>query len=114
MDRIDRDDDFRLGGFEELVLLAAHSLHPEGYAVAIGSLLEREGERAVALGAVYATLDRLERKGFVTSRLGEGTPERGGRRKRLYGVTADGLRALEQTRAVRARLWSLRPQLGTP
>ena len=112
MGRTPTDDDLRLGGFEELVLLAAQSLHPDGYAVAIGELIEREGERTVVLGAVYATLDRLERKGFVDSRLGEATPERGGRRKRMYRITADGVRALQHTRMVRARLWSLRPAVS--
>jgi DNA-binding PadR family transcriptional regulator len=110
---MDRDQrEHHIGGFEELVLLAAQSLHPNGYAVTITELLEREGERSVSLGAVYATLDRLERKRFVTSRLGDGSPERGGRRKRLYGITAKGVRTLEHTRAVRLRLWSLRGSLA--
>ncbi len=94
------------------MLLAAQSLHPDGYAVSMTELLEREGERSISLGAVYATLDRLERKRFVESRLGEGSPERGGRRKRLYRITANGVRALEHAQAVRARLWSLRPGLA--
>jgi PadR family transcriptional regulator, regulatory protein PadR len=111
MDRLESDDPSRLGGFEELVLLAAQSLHPDGYAVAVGERLEQEGERTITLGAVYATLDRLERKGLVVSRLGDGTPERGGRRKRLYRITAEGVRALQYARAVRTRLWALRPRL---
>ncbi len=95
----------RLGGFEELVLLAAAGLHSEGYGVTIQERLEARMQENVSVGAVYAALDRLERKGFVRSRVGGATSERGGRRKRFFEVTAAGLRALRDMRAIRARFW---------
>lgn len=95
----------RLGGFEELVLLATASLGGAGYGVTIQEQLEEEAGDTVSVGAVYSTLDRLERKGLVTSREGAPTAERGGRRKRLFRVTAAGMRALSTMRAMRGRLW---------
>lgn len=98
--------DERLGGFEELVLLAVASLRSAGYGVTIQEQLEAEAGQPISLGAVYATLDRLERKGYVHSRVGPATAERGGRRKRLYRVTAAGAAALEAMRRIRRNLWS--------
>jgi DNA-binding PadR family transcriptional regulator len=65
----------------------------------------------VALAAVYAALDRLERNGLVSSSLGEATPERGGRAKRLFEVTAQGLRAIRQTQRALVALWTDIPEL---
>jgi DNA-binding PadR family transcriptional regulator len=96
----------RLGGFEELVLLAVAGLRGTGYGVTIQEQLEAETGRGISVGAVYATLDRLERKGYVQSRLGPATAERGGRRKRLYRATALGATALAQARRVRLNLWN--------
>ena len=94
----------RLAGFEELVLLATASLGEEAYGVTVQQRLEDETGSAVAIGAVYAVLDRLERKGFVRSAWGEATPQRGGRRKRMFRVTAPGLAALREMSRLRARL----------
>jgi DNA-binding PadR family transcriptional regulator len=69
--------------------------------------LERDARRPIALGAVYAALERLERKGYLRSAVGEATPQRGGRRKRMFAATADGLRALRHVRRTRERLWRL-------
>src|SRR5256885_17027464 len=93
----------RLAGFEELVLLATASLGEEAYGVTVQQRLEAETGSAVALGAVYAVLDRLERKGYVRSAWGEATPQRGGRRKRLFRVTAPGLNALRAIGQIRSR-----------
>lgn len=95
----------RLGGFEELVLLAAAGLKGEGYGVTIQEQLEARMGQAVSVGAVYAALDRLQRKGFVRSRVGGATKERGGRRRRFFEATAPGLRALRDMRTIRARFW---------
>ena len=95
----------RLGGFEELVLLATAGLRGEGYGVTIQERLETRMGETISVGAVYAALDRLERKGFVRSRVGGATSERGGRRKRFFEATAAGLRALRDMRAIRARFW---------
>ena len=94
----------RLAGFEELVLLATASLEDEAYGVTVQQRLEEETGSAVALGAVYAVLDRLEHKGYVRSAWGEATPQRGGRRKRMYRVTPPGLTALREMGRIRARL----------
>ena len=94
----------RLGGFEELVLLATASLRGAGYGVTIQEAIEAETGQTVAVGAVYATLDRLERKGLVTSREGSPTRERGGRRTRLFRVSAAGMRALSEMQRIRGAL----------
>ncbi|MEM6843442.1 MAG: helix-turn-helix transcriptional regulator [Bacteroidota bacterium] len=94
-----------LGEFEEVVLLSVAVLTPQAYSVAIAEALEEETGRTITTGAVHAALQRLENKGFVSSQMGEATPERGGRRKRLFTVTIAGSRILHDTRAVRNRLW---------
>jgi len=94
----------RLAGFEELVLLATASLGEEAYGVTVQQRLEAETGSGVALGAVYAVLDRLERKGYVRSTWGEAAPQRGGRRKRMFRVTAHGLTALRAMGRIRSGL----------
>jgi DNA-binding PadR family transcriptional regulator len=76
----------------------------------LGAFEESSGKE-VALGSVYVTLERLERKGLVTSRLGEPTPERGGRAKTYFRVTAKGLRAVRQAQRTLKNLWKGVPQL---
>jgi len=98
-----------IGEFEELVLLAVHGLGDEAYGVSVQQLLERETTRSVSLGAVYACLDRLEHKGLVRSALAPGTPVRGGRSRRAFGVTATGLRTLTSLQKLRERLWRVAP-----
>jgi PadR family transcriptional regulator PadR len=83
-----------LGEFEQFVLLALMRLGSEAYGVAIRDEIEQRTGRNVALGAVYTTLLRLEDKRFVGSRLGEPTPQRGGRRKKYYHPLAAGRREL--------------------
>lgn len=100
----------RLAGFEELVLLATASLGEVAYGVTVQQRLEEETGSAVALGAVYAVLERLERKGFVRSSWGEATPQRGGRRKRMFRVSAPGLGALREMGRIRARLGQAIPR----
>jgi DNA-binding PadR family transcriptional regulator len=100
-----------LGGFELLVLLALIRLGDEAYGVPISEAIEESSGKEVALGSVYVTLERLERKGLVTSRLGEPTPERGGRAKTYFRVTAKGLRAVRQAQRTLVGLWTGVPQL---
>jgi DNA-binding PadR family transcriptional regulator len=95
-----------LGEFEEVVLLAVVVLTPEAYSVVIAEELERQTGKTVTTGAVHAALQRLENKGFVTSQMGEATPERGGRRKRIFSVTISGSRILHEVRDVRNSLWN--------
>jgi len=93
-----------LGHFEEIVLLAVLSLREEAYGAKIRQKVASATERDVSIGAVYATLDRLERKGYLKSWQGEATPERGGRAKRYFRVEGGGARALNDTNAARNRL----------
>jgi DNA-binding PadR family transcriptional regulator len=89
--------DGTLGEFEQLVLLALMRLGPDAYGVSIcQDIVDRTG-RDVSLGAVYKTLERLEDKGLVQSRIGDPTAERGGRRKKHYRPLAAGQRALRQS-----------------
>ena len=94
-----------------MVLLAVVRLGDEAYGVPISKELRTLADREVSLGSIYAALERLESKGFVSSMLGDPTPERGGRAKRYYRATANGVRALKKTRAALTRLWSGIPQL---
>lgn len=82
-----------LGEFELLVLLAILRLRDDAYGVSIRDEVEGETSRTLSLGAVYKTLGRLETKGYLDTRIAPPTAERGGRRKKLYGLTADGLAA---------------------
>lgn len=89
-----------LGDFEQLVLLAILRLGDEAYGVTVRAELADRAGRTIAPGALYTAFERLEAKGLITSRMGDPTPQRGGRAKRYVSVTAAGMRAL--TRAVRA------------
>jgi len=94
-----------LGEFEHLVLLAVARLEGAGYGVTIRAEIEDRTGRDVSVGAVYATLGRLEEKGFADSRTGDPTPERGGRAKRLFRVTEAGAAALRESRRILDRMW---------
>lgn len=100
-----------IGEFEEIVMLAVRRLGEDATGSAIQALLEEEAGRSTTLGAIYAALDRGHRKGLVESWLGEPQPVPGGRRRRHYAVTAEGERALRESRRVRESLW--RPSPGT-
>jgi PadR family transcriptional regulator PadR len=89
-----------LGAFEEQVLLAVIRTAGDAYGMEVRREIERTSERDVAIGAVYATLDRLEAKGLVTSARPRGDPSR-----RIFTITRGGLSSLAATRAVRERLW---------
>ena len=95
----------RLGEFEELLLLALQALGDRTYGVPVQQHLEAMTGRRVSMGAVYAALDRLEAKRLVTSAIGEATPVRGGKAKRLFNVTRLGREAALEARKVRERLW---------
>jgi DNA-binding PadR family transcriptional regulator len=93
-----------LGEFELLVLLAVLRLGEGAYAVPIRQAIEDGGARAVSRGALYTTLERLEAKGLLSSRMGEAMAERGGRARRYHSVTPIGLRALRAARDAVGRL----------
>lgn len=101
-----------LGDFEQLVMLAVMRLDADAYGTAIRDELKSRAERDVSPGAIFTTLERLESRGLVTSRYGEPTPERGGRSKRYYKLSAEGRRALARSlRAVRRLMQGLEPKL---
>jgi DNA-binding PadR family transcriptional regulator len=95
-----------LGAFEQAVLIAVLRLGREAYGRAILKEVQQRLGREVAAGAVHATLERLQRKRLVSSRLGSGTPVRDGRPRRFYLVEAAGVRALNDARAAMDNVWS--------
>lgn len=94
-----------LGELEELVLLAVLRLGDGAYGAAVRKELRRRADRAPSVSTIYVTLMRLEEKGFVRSRLGDSTGPRGGRPKRLFALTDDGVAELRAARRVRERMW---------
>lgn len=95
-----------LGEFEEIVLLLVAGLDGTAYGLGLTHHINEQTDRSVRLNQVHAALHRLQEKGMVASRLGDPTPERGGRRKLLFTVTAYGYQTLQDIRAVRAQLWA--------
>ena len=95
-----------LGELEQMLLLAVLRMADEAYGMAIRTELEGQTGRHVARGAVYITLDRLERKGYLESWLGDPTAERGGRAKRFFALTPAGTAALRVSRDALVSLWS--------
>ena len=101
-----------LGEFQELVLLTIGVLYPEAYGVGIKEEILAKTGRKVTLSTVHAALNRLEKKGLITSQLGEATSIRGGKRKRYFTITAYGLDTLSETRSQHDRLWSTIPDFN--
>src|SRR5262249_3449140 len=101
----------QLGNFELMVILALIRCGDNAYGVPICEELEKRTGREAAVGSVYAALERLEEKGFVTSELGEPTSERGGRAKKYFRVTAGGLKEVRETQRSLVKLWQRLPEL---
>lgn len=95
-----------LGEFEEIILLAVAVLDGQAYGVVLMHEIIEQTGRSVRLNQVHSALQRLEEKGMVRSEMGEPTNERGGRRKRLFSVTAYGHRTLQEIQEVRVSFWS--------
>ena len=100
-----------LGEFEELVLLMIALLKEDAYGLGICEEIQVQTGRKATIGAVHATLNRLETKGLVESTLGDPTNERGGRRKRLFTITAYGKKALVRSRDIKVSIWTQIPEL---
>ena len=103
----------RLGEFEEVILLLVGILGKEAYAFKIAEEFESQTARSVSIGAVHSTLTRLEDKGFLSSEMGASTAERGGRRKRIYTITAYGRKVLAAAREFKLGLWNQYPEFAT-
>lgn len=97
--------EFPIREFEELILLGVLITSPDAYGPSIQQAVLEEAGRDVSLGAIYTALSRLAQKGLVTSEMGEPTPVRGGRRKRHYELTPEGLERVREARQVRNRMW---------
>jgi PadR family transcriptional regulator PadR len=94
-----------LGELEQMVLLAILRLKDKAFGTNVLGELNRRVQRQVSRGALYVTLDRLEEKGMLTSKLGDPTPRRGGRPRRYLTVTPAGVAALRRSRAAWLNLW---------
>ncbi len=101
-----------LGEFELMILLTVLRMGDEVYGVPLAKELAVLRSGDVSLGSVYAALDRLELKGLITSRLGDPTAERGGRAKRYFRVSKEGLQSIRETRKMLSKLWKSLPSTG--
>jgi len=101
-----------LGEFEELVLLAVGILSGEAYGISVLDEVEAQTGRKTSISTIHSTLNRLEKKGFITSRAGGSSAVRGGRSKRLYSMNATGYRALEKVKLQRNQMWNLMPKVS--
>ncbi len=103
----------KLGDFEETILLIIGILGDDlAYALKIADEFKSQTNRAVSIGAVHSTLTRLQEKGFLKSQMGESSAERGGRRKRIYFITAEGERVLRESREFKMSLWNQYPKIS--
>jgi PadR family transcriptional regulator, regulatory protein PadR len=103
-----------LGEFEEIVLLTVAVLQGKAYGVNITHEITEQTRRSARINQVHAALQRLEDKGMIISRMSDPTPERGGRRKRLFEITAYGQQTLRDIQSVRTHLWSMLPATMNP
>ena len=99
----------QLGEFEEVVMLTVAILTDEAYGFAIIEEMEQRLNRKVSIGALQTVLRRLEKKGYLSSEMGEATKVRGGKRKRFFTITNFGKDALQETRDQRLGLWNAIP-----
>ncbi|MBX2912466.1 MAG: helix-turn-helix transcriptional regulator [Cyclobacteriaceae bacterium] len=101
-----------LGELEELILLTVGVLYENAYGVAIKDEIEKQVGRKLNISAVHAVLKRLEDKALINSTLGGATAERGGRRKRLFTLTALGKKTLDHANEVRSQLYHQIPKIA--
>jgi PadR family transcriptional regulator, regulatory protein PadR len=101
-----------LTDLELMILVAVMRLEDEAYGVSIAREIETTSGRSVMLGAIYAALDRMERGGLISSRIGEPTAERGGRAKKFVALRPAGIRAVKDTQRALIAMWSGVPALA--
>ncbi|HEY9046250.1 MAG TPA: helix-turn-helix transcriptional regulator [Ohtaekwangia sp.] len=101
-----------LGELEELILLTVGILYPDAYTVAVMDEIEKQTGRSLNISAVHTVLTRLEDKGFLKSKMSDPTDERGGRRKRIFLLTAAGKRSLEESNELRNQLFNQIPKVA--
>ena len=100
-----------ISNFELMVMLALIRIGDEAYGVPISLEIEEHSGHEVAFGSVYAALDRLQNRGFVTSTVGEPTAERGGRARKYFRMTGKGMKVVQETQQTLMRLWKGMPKL---
>ncbi len=103
---------YHLGELEELVLLTVGILDKEAYGVSVLEEITNQTGRKVNISAIHTVLNRLEEKGFLESQMGGATEERGGRRKRLFRISADGRAAITEIKTLRNKLYDQLPPLA--
>ena len=103
---------YKLGEFEEVVLLTVGLLYDEAYGIAIKDNIESQARRKVSVGALQSALRRMEKKGYLESRVGEASAQRGGKPKRFFKITALGKKALQQSKDLRNELWDKIPKMA--
>ncbi len=103
----------RLGEFQELILMTIIVLQEEAYGVEIQRDLEARLGKSLSVGAIQTALKRMQENGFLTSKLGEASKKRGGKRKRIYSATPYAHQILHEMKEVRTQLWNAMPQIGT-
>ncbi len=103
---------YRLGEFEEVVLLAVGILYDNAYGVSIKEEIKSRLDRKVSVGALQSALRRLEKKGYLSSKQGETTSKRGGRPKLYFTLTAAGKSALDYSRQTRNSMWDAMPNIS--
>lgn len=101
-----------LGEFEEIILLTVGVLYEDAYAVAIKKEIAKQSDRTVNVSAVHKSLYRLEKKGMLKSKLGDPESRRGGKRKRLFTITPEGKRAIDESMELRVKLRQQIPDLA--
>ena len=101
-----------IGELEELVLLTVGILYPDAYGVAVMDEIDKQAGRNLNISAVHSVLTRLEEKGMLKSKMSDPTEERGGRRKRIFLLTAAGKRALEEANELRTQLYNQIPKMA--
>ncbi|MEM7298857.1 MAG: PadR family transcriptional regulator [Bacteroidota bacterium] len=100
-----------LGEFEELCLLAVGILQEDAYGVSVKEQVEKHTGRKSTLSTVHSTLIRLEKKGFLESKMGGATELRGGRTKRIFQITPLGKKSMNEARELRSRMWDHIPKI---
>ncbi len=103
---------YHLGELEELILLTVGVLGKEAYGVSVLEEIKNQTGRKVNISAIHTVLNRLEEKGFLESKMGGATEERGGRRKRLFNISAHGRTAITEIRSLRNKLYDQIPPLA--
>ena len=101
-----------LGEFEELIILTVGILHDDAYSVAVLEEIKNQTGRSINVSAVHSALYRLEEKGFLSSRMGEASATRGGKRKRKFTITAVGKKVLEENLALREKMFQQIPDIA--